>query len=71
MASRQKPQPIVSRETETLLPLSDLKILDFQWVMAGPASTRILADWGAQVIRVESSNKVETARTIQPKYERW
>ena len=34
--------------------------------MAGPASTRVLTDWGANVIRVESSNKVETARTIQP-----
>ncbi len=48
------------------LPLSDVKILDLMWVMAGPASTRVLADWGATVIRVESSNKVETARTIQP-----
>ena len=26
----------------------------------------MLADWGANVIRVESANKVETARTIQP-----
>jgi benzylsuccinate CoA-transferase BbsF subunit len=34
--------------------------------MAGPASTRVLADWGANVVRVESSHKVETARTIQP-----
>ena len=50
----------------TELPLSDVKILDLMWVMAGPASTRVLTDWGATVIRVESSNKVETARTIQP-----
>ncbi len=48
------------------LPLSDVNVLDFQWVMAGPASTRVLADWGATVIRVESSHRVETARTIQP-----
>ncbi len=48
------------------LPLADLKVLDFMWVMAGPASTRVLADWGATVVRVESSNKVEAARTIQP-----
>ncbi len=50
----------------TALPLSDVNVLDLQWVMAGPASTRVLADWGANVVRVESSNKVETARTIQP-----
>ena len=48
------------------LPLSDVNVLDLQWVMAGPASTRVLADWGATVVRVESSHKVETARTIQP-----
>jgi crotonobetainyl-CoA:carnitine CoA-transferase CaiB-like acyl-CoA transferase len=50
----------------TALPLSDVNVLDLQWVMAGPASTRVLADWGANVVRVESSHKVETARTIQP-----
>ncbi|HCJ86063.1 MAG TPA: hypothetical protein DHV80_05840, partial [Acidimicrobiaceae bacterium] len=48
------------------LPLSDVKVLDLMWVMAGPAASRVLADWGANVIRVESANKVETARTIQP-----
>jgi crotonobetainyl-CoA:carnitine CoA-transferase CaiB-like acyl-CoA transferase len=66
MPSKPELPLAVSSGTDNLLPLSDLKILDFQWVMAGPASTRIMADWGAQVIRVESSNKVETARTIQP-----
>ena len=47
-------------------PLSDVKILDFMWVMAGPASTRILADYGATVVRIESPTRVDTARTIQP-----
>ncbi len=46
--------------------LAGLKILDFMWVMAGPAATRVMADNGAQVVRVESANKIETARTIQP-----
>ncbi len=48
------------------LPFEGLKVLDFMWVMAGPAATRVLADYGAQVVRVESANKIETARTIQP-----
>ncbi|MEZ5406649.1 MAG: CoA transferase [Acidimicrobiales bacterium] len=48
------------------LPFDGLKVLDFMWVMAGPAGTRVLADYGAQVVRVESANKIETARTIQP-----
>ncbi|MFV0259228.1 MAG: CaiB/BaiF CoA transferase family protein [Acidimicrobiales bacterium] len=46
--------------------LAGLKVLDLMWVMAGPAATRVLADHGATVVRVESATKVETARTIQP-----
>jgi crotonobetainyl-CoA:carnitine CoA-transferase CaiB-like acyl-CoA transferase len=47
-------------------PLDGLKILDFMWVMAGPASTRILADYGATVVRIESPTRIDTARTLQP-----
>jgi crotonobetainyl-CoA:carnitine CoA-transferase CaiB-like acyl-CoA transferase len=47
-------------------PLADIKILDFMWVMAGPASTRMLADYGAQVVRIESPTRIDTARTLQP-----
>jgi crotonobetainyl-CoA:carnitine CoA-transferase CaiB-like acyl-CoA transferase len=49
-----------------VLPLNDVKICDFMWVMAGPASTRILADYGATVVRIESPTRVDTARTLQP-----
>jgi crotonobetainyl-CoA:carnitine CoA-transferase CaiB-like acyl-CoA transferase len=48
------------------LPLADVKILDFMWVMAGPASTRMLADYGATIVRIESPTRVDTARTLQP-----
>ena len=48
------------------LPLADLKILDFTWVMAGPAATRVLADYGATVVRIESSRRLDTGRTIGP-----
>jgi benzylsuccinate CoA-transferase BbsF subunit len=48
------------------LPLADVKILDLMWVMAGPASTRILADYGATIVRVESQRRIDTARTLQP-----
>ncbi|MEM9565679.1 MAG: CoA transferase [Actinomycetota bacterium] len=47
-------------------PLDGVKILDFMWVMAGPGSTRVLADQGATVVRIESSIRIETARTIGP-----
>jgi crotonobetainyl-CoA:carnitine CoA-transferase CaiB-like acyl-CoA transferase len=48
------------------LPLEGVKILDFMWVMAGPASTRILADYGAEIVRIESPTRIDTARTLSP-----
>jgi len=48
------------------LPLEGLKILDFMWVMAGPAATRVLKDYGATIVKVESTTSVDTARGLQP-----
>lgn len=48
------------------LPLAGLKVVDFMWVVAGPWGTRYLADFGATVVRVESSTRVDTIRTIGP-----
>jgi crotonobetainyl-CoA:carnitine CoA-transferase CaiB-like acyl-CoA transferase len=47
-------------------PLSGLKIVDLFWAMAGPATTRVLADYGATVVRVESRRRLDTCRTIGP-----
>jgi crotonobetainyl-CoA:carnitine CoA-transferase CaiB-like acyl-CoA transferase len=47
-------------------PLAGIKILDFAWVMAGPASTRYLANFGAEVIRLESSRRPDALRTGGP-----
>jgi len=33
--------------------LHNIRILDFSWVLAGPYATRLLADFGAEVIRVQ------------------
>jgi crotonobetainyl-CoA:carnitine CoA-transferase CaiB-like acyl-CoA transferase len=46
--------------------LDDVKVLDFMWVMAGPTATRVLADYGAHVIRIESTRRIDTARTLAP-----
>jgi crotonobetainyl-CoA:carnitine CoA-transferase CaiB-like acyl-CoA transferase len=51
---------------ETVLPLAGLKVVDFSWVVAGPLIGRALADFGATVVRVESSTRLETARLMPP-----
>ena len=47
--------------------LGDLKILDFAWVMAGPLATRVLADHGATVVRIESATRQDLIRALQPR----
>lgn len=46
--------------------LSGLKVLDFTWVIAGPVFTRMLADYGATVVKVESSDRLEPVRGSAP-----
>ncbi|MDF2119612.1 CoA transferase [Roseiarcaceae bacterium H3SJ34-1] len=48
------------------LPFKDLRVLDLSWVVAGPAAGRVLSDFGATVVRVESAKRVDAARVIGP-----
>lgn len=46
--------------------LTGVNILDFMWAMAGPGSTRILADYGATIVRIESTTRFDAVRMVGP-----
>ena len=47
-------------------PLSSLKVLDFTTLLPGPMGAMIMADWGADVVRVESPTRPDMVRMLPP-----
>lgn len=48
------------------LPLDGIRVADFSWFGAGPIAGKILAHFGAEVIRVESETRIDGLRVAQP-----
>lgn len=48
------------------LPLEEITVLDFTWGGAGPFATKVLADFGARVIKVETGTRLDFPRTTGP-----
>jgi benzylsuccinate CoA-transferase BbsF subunit len=46
--------------------LAGLRVIDFTWVGAGPLLTKYLADFGAEVIRIESRTHLDSFRYAPP-----
>ncbi|MFH0727683.1 MAG: CoA transferase [Pseudomonadota bacterium] len=46
------------------MPLEGIKVADFSWVQAGPWVGRFFANYGAEVIKVESATRVDWARNV-------
>jgi len=49
-----------------ILPLKGIKIIDFTRLLPGPLGTHLLSELGAEVIKIESPNRMDYSRYYQP-----
>jgi len=48
------------------LPFEGIKVADFCWVWTGPTTTKVLADFGATVVKIESHKRLDVWRMQPP-----
>jgi crotonobetainyl-CoA:carnitine CoA-transferase CaiB-like acyl-CoA transferase len=61
-----RPAPTTVPARPRTAAFAGLKVADFSWAAVGPLIAKALADHGATVVRVESSTRVDLARTLPP-----
>ena len=56
------------QNTNGKLPLQDIKVIDFSQILAGPFCTMLLADMGADVVKIEKPNGGDDTRRYGPPF---
>lgn len=47
-------------------PLEGVKVADFTWALVGPLTTKTLADYGAEVVKIEGRSRLDSRRYSAP-----
>jgi crotonobetainyl-CoA:carnitine CoA-transferase CaiB-like acyl-CoA transferase len=61
----------LAAETDAVLPLAGLKVVDFTRVLAGPLCTMLLGDMGAEVVKIEDPRHGDDTRAWAPFADGW
>ena len=57
----------MEKKESRAFPLHGIRVTDFSWCGAGPFVTRLLAAYGAEVLRIESSTRIDGMRWQAPR----
>ncbi|GIW06848.1 MAG: CoA transferase [Dehalococcoidia bacterium] len=60
---REKP-PASPPKKSARLPLDGIRVIDLSWIAAAPLATRLLALFGAEVIRIETATHPDSSRRL-------
>lgn len=63
--SKNKPETFGKNEAKEAL-LAGVRVVDFTWIGAGSYTTKLLADLGADVIKIETSKRLDSLRLAKP-----